>query len=335
MTASGPGPPGGPIVLVTRALRPLMDEPPVWPARAESRWLGREEEIPEDDRVVALVPLLSRTVDAGEMDRLPSLQVVANFAVGYDNIDVAAARSRGVVVTNTPDVLTEATADLAWALLLAAARRLREGLELISSGRWEGWRPNQLLGMELGERRLGILGAGRIGTAVARRAPGFGLEVAYWSRGASVEIEELGGRRAGTLGDLLGSCHLVSVHLPLTADTRELLGPEELASMRDGSVLVNTARGEIVDQKALVRALREGPLAAAGLDVYPEEPEVPAELRTLPNAFLLPHLGSATRDARLEMWRVAAENVRRVLSGRPALTPVASPSGKGRGVGEP
>lgn len=312
------------LVLVSEAIRPLVaDGGPGWPEGLETRWLAQDEEVPGSDRVVALVPLLSREVGPAVMDRLPRLRVVANYAVGYDNVDVDAARERGVAVTNTPGVLTEATADLTWALILAAGRRMREGLDLARSGEWEGWRPDQLLGLGLQEKRLGILGAGRIGSAVARRAPGFGMDVLYWNRSRNPELERgVGARREEDLEGLLSASHVVSVHLPLTDETEGLLGAGELSAMRPGSVLVNTARGGIVQTRALARALRDGPLMAAGLDVYPEEPEVPASLRELPNAFVLPHLGSATREARSGMWRIARNNVRQVLSGGEPLTPV-------------
>ncbi len=315
------------IVLVARELVPLCGESPAWPGGRESRFVAADQPLPssgpEADAVEALVPLLSRPVGAGEMDGLPNLRIVANYAVGHDNVDVEAAAERGVVVTNTPDVLTDATADLTWALLLAAARRLREGLELARSGAWEGWEPDQLLGMGLGEKTLGILGAGRIGSAVARRAPGFGMHVVYWSRSRNEALEhEVGARRAASLEEALAASDILSIHLPLTDDTEGLLGAEALSRLPEGAVLVNTARGEIVDTGALVEALRAGRLAAAGIDVYPEEPEVPAALRELSNAFVLPHLGSATREARRAMWEVAAANVRRVLKGRPPLTPV-------------
>jgi glyoxylate reductase len=273
--------------------------------------------------VIAIIPLLSHKIAGPVMDGLPELRVVANYAVGYDNVDVPAAAARGIIVTNTPDVLTDATADLTWALLLAATRRLREGLELATSGDWEGWAPGQLLGMELRGKTLGLLGAGRIGRAVAARASGFGMEVTYWDQAASAELEAgVGAARAETLEELLSHADVVSVHLPLTNETHGLLGARELAGMKAGSVLVNTARGEIVTTAALVHALSAGPLAAAGLDVYETEPDVPKDLRRLPNAIVLPHLGSATREARRGMWRVAADNVRRVLSGEPPLTPV-------------
>jgi glyoxylate reductase len=316
----GPG-----IVLVARELVPLCGESPAWPGGRATRFVAADEPLLsglEAEAVEALVPLLSRPVGSAELDRLPSLRIVANYAVGYDNIDVDAAAERGVVVTNTPDVLTGATADLTWALILAAARRLREGLALAVSGAWDGWEPDQLLGMGLEEKTLGILGAGRIGSAVARRAPGFGMRVVYWSRSRNEALEKAGARRAGALEEVLAASDVLSIHLPLTDETEGLLDAETLSRLPEGAVLVNTARGEIVDTGALVEALREGWLAAAGIDVYPDEPEVPEALRELPGAFVLPHLGSATREARRAMWEVAAANVRRVLKGRPPLTPV-------------
>ena len=315
------------VVLVADELRPICGDDPGWPGGRATTFVAAGAPIPEDPRVEALVPLLSRQVGARELDRLPALRVVANYAVGYDNVDVEAASERGVAVANTPDVLTDATADLAWALVLAAARRLREGLDLAVSGRWEGWHPTQLRGLALGGRTLGILGAGRIGSATARRAPGFGMEVRYWSRSRNPELEhEIGAERVEDLDEIIGSSHLLSLHLPLTDDTEGILGAERLARMPEGSVLVNTGRGGLLDHAALVEALESGPLAAAGLDVYPEEPAIPEEVRAHPRCFVLPHLGSATRRARAEMWELAAENVRRVLTGRDPLTPVAPES---------
>ena len=316
-------PPGEQVVLVAEELRPICGDAPSWPGGRSTAFVASDEPLPSDDRIVALVPLLSRDVGPAELDRLPALRVVANYAVGHDNVDVGAARARDVVVTNTPDVLTESTADLTWALLLAAARRLREGLDLAVSGRWEGWRPDQLRGMALQGRTLGVLGAGRIGSAVARRAPAFGLDVLYWSRSAHEALErDVGARRAVTLEEALSASDVLSLHLPLTSATRGLIGERELARMPDPSILVNTGRGELVDPGALAGALERGPLAAAGLDVYPEEPEIPDVLREREDCFVLPHLGSATRRARKDMWRLCAENVRRVLEGEEPLTPV-------------
>jgi len=315
------------LVLVAGELHDLSGPDPEWPGGRATLFHQPGSPLPARTDVDAIIPLVSQRVGESEFAGLPSIRVVANYGVGYDNIDLAAAARRGIVVTNTPDVLTDATADLALALLLAAARRLREGLDLARSGAWDGWHPTQLLGMGLQGRVLGILGAGRIGAATARRAAAFGMEVAYWSRSASPAMEsEAGGRRIEDLEELLASADVVSVHLPLTADTRGLLDAVRLWSMKQGSILVNTARGAVVDQDALALALSSGHLSAAGLDVFESEPEIPAELRGLPNCVVLPHLGSATRAARQEMWDLAAANASAVLAGDEPLTAVSLPS---------
>jgi glyoxylate reductase len=312
------------LVLVAGELHDLSGLEPEWPGGRGTLFHQPGAPLPARDDVDAIIPLVSQAVGEVEMAGLPALRVVANYGVGYDNIDLAAAARRGVVVTNTPDVLTEATADLALALLLAAARRLREGLDLVRSGEWDGWHPTQLLGMGLQGRILGILGAGRIGVATARRAAAFGMQIAYWDRAASPEMErDAGGRRIEDLEALLAMADVVSVHLPLNPQTAGLLDEARLAHMKPGSVLVNTARGAIVDQGAVADALRSGHLAAAGLDVFETEPEIPAELRDLPTCFVLPHLGSATRDARQAMWDLAAANARAVLAGHEPPTRVA------------
>jgi glyoxylate reductase len=315
------------LVLVAGELHDLSGPGPGWPGGRETLFHQPGSPLPARSDVDAIIPLVSQRVGEAELAGLPSLRVVANYGVGYDNIDLAAAARRGIVVTNTPDVLTDATADLALALLLAAARRLREGLDLARSGEWEGWHPMQLLGMGLQGRVLGILGAGRIGVATARRAAAFGMEIVYWNRAASSGMEsEAGGRRIEDLEELLARADVVSVHLPLTPETHGLLDTVRLASMKPGSILVNTARGAVVDQEALAAALSSGHLSAAGLDVFENEPEIPAELRSLPNCVVLPHLGSATREARQAMWDLAAANARAVLAGAEPLTAVSLPS---------
>ena len=313
------------IVLVAPELRELSGDAPDWPGGAGTVFAPPAEGagVDLDALIVAVVPLVSQLVGNAELDRYPALRVVANYGVGTDNLDIPSIRSRDIEVTNTPDVLTDATADLAIALLLASVRRLREGLDLARSGEWDGWHPTQLLGMGLQGKVLGILGAGRIGVATARRARAFGMEIVYWDRSASPGMEaEAGGKRVERLDSLLAISDVVSVHLPLTPETEGLFDAGRLAGMKPGSILVNTARGAVVDSDALAEALRSGQLAGAGLDVFEDEPEIPGELREMPTCFVLPHLGSATREARQAMWELAAANVRAVLAGKEPITPV-------------
>jgi glyoxylate reductase len=253
------------------------------------------------------------------LDLLPALRVVANFGVGYDRIDVAACAAQGVVVTNTPGVLDDATADLAFALLLAVRRRVVEGDRFVRSGGWSGSWSEGGLAEEVTGTTLGILGLGRIGSALARRARGFDMRVLYTRRLRA--DSDLGEWRA--LDDLLAQADVVSVHVPLTPETEGLLDARRLALLRDGASLVNTARGEIVDEPALVRELVSGRISA-GLDVFAQEPDVPAELLDLPNVVLTPHIGSATRQTREAMTRLAVDNVLAVERGDPPLTPVAA-----------
>jgi glyoxylate reductase len=252
------------------------------------------------------------------LDLLPALRVVANYGVGYDRIDVAACAARGVVVTNTPGVLDDATADLAFALLLATRRHVVQGDRFVRAGRWgtswaDGWIAEELAGST-----LGIVGLGRIGSAVARRARGFDLRVLYTRRHPAQT--DLGDYRA--LDDLLVESDIVSVHAPLTPETRGFIDARRLALLRDGAVFVNTARGEIVDERALVAELVSGRIRA-GLDVFENEPQVPEELLDLDNVVLTPHLGSATRQAREAMTRLVVDNLLAVERGEPPLTPVA------------
>ena len=268
----------------------------------------------------ALVTLLHDRVDAALLDAAgPQLRVVANVAVGYDNVDVRAAAERGVVVTNTPGVLTDATADLAIALMLMATRRLGEGERLIRAREPWAWHMEMLLGAGLQGRTLGIVGLGEIGSAVARRARAFGMRIAYHQRRRAADDQ---GARYVELGELLETADVVSLHLPLTPATRHLIGAEELRRMRPDAYLVNTARGPIVDEAALAAALRAGEIAGAALDVFEFEPEVDERLLDLENVVLVPHLGSATVETRTAMAVLAARNAVAVLRGDGPLTPV-------------
>ncbi|HUH21540.1 MAG TPA: D-glycerate dehydrogenase [Gaiellaceae bacterium] len=259
------------------------------------------------------------------LDLLPSLRVVANFGVGYDRVDVAACAARGVVVTNTPGVLDEATADLAFALILAVRRQVVQGDRFVRMGRWSGSWSEGGLAEELTGSTLGILGLGRIGSAVARRARGFELRVLY-SRRLRAD-SDLGEYR--DVDALFEESDIVSIHAPLTPETEGLVDARRLALLRDGACLVNTARGEIVDERALVAELVSGRIGA-GLDVFAHEPEVPRELLDLPNVVLTPHIGSATRQTREAMTRLVVDNLLAVERGEPPLTPVATLSPEAR-----
>ena len=250
------------------------------------------------------------------------LKVIANMAVGYDNVDVEASAKRGIVVTNTPGVLDETTADVALMLLLAAARRLGEGERLLRAGRWEWWGPKQLMGRDVWGKRLGIVGFGRIGQAVARRARGFGMEVLYHNRSRKEEAEQELGARYVEFDELLETVDFVSVHTPITDETHHLIGPKELGRMKPTAVLVNTSRGPVVDEAALADALAAGRIFAAGLDVYEEEPKVHPKLLELENVVLAPHIGSASVETRDRMAALAAENLAAVLRGEDPKTPV-------------
>ena len=263
-----------------------------------------------------MLVLVRDRVDASLMKRLPQLKAIANYGVGFDNIDVAAATRRGIMVTNTPDVLTEATADLTWALLLATARRLGEGERMVRAGKFTGWTPDMLVGADLQGTTLGLVGFGRIARAVARRAAGFRMRVLHTARSRHDEAADDVGSRAVDLERLLKESDFVSLHVPLTPKTRHLVDTGALRRMKPTAYLINTSRGPVVDEAALARALREGWIAGAGLDVYENEPEVDPGLLELDNVVLLPHIGSATTGARSAMSRVAATNLVLALQGQ-------------------
>lgn len=251
----------------------------------------------------------------------PSCRVFANYAVGYNNIDVAAATRRGIVVTNTPGVLTETTADLAWSLMMSVARRIVESDKFFRTGRWDGWGPMQFLGHDVHGATLGVVGPGRIGQAVARRATGFGMRILYTSRSDSPEMAALGATRED-LDALLSQSDFVSLHVPLTEQTRHLIGRRELDLMKPSAYLINTARGPVVDEAALVQALREKRIAGAGLDVYENEPTPAPGLTELDNVVCVCHLGSATEATRSRMSAMAAENLLAAMQGRMPPNPV-------------
>lgn len=312
--------------------RPYDFPDPVDPRlEAALRRLGVRFERRLHERTEAIVTLLDLRVDEALLSRLPRLRAVCNVAVGYDNIDVPAATRRGVQVTNTPDVLTDATADLAWALLLAAARRVAEGDRFVRAGRWKRWDWTMLRGLDVHGKTLGVVGAGRIGQAVGRRAAGFSMKILYTSRERKVAFERETGARRVPLERLLGESDFVSIHVALTPETRGLIGARELGLMKRTAILVNTARGPIVDEAALARALRSGRLRAAGLDVFEREPKVHPDLLKLENVVLCPHIGSATNETRRAMYETALRNLAAILSGRRPPNPVNRPARRGPG----
>ena len=255
-----------------------------------------------------LLPLLTDEVDAKVMEKT-GIKAIANFAVGVDNIDIEAATARKIPVTNTPGVLTDATADLTWALILAVTRRIVEADNYLRSGRWKGWDPLLLLGGDLRDRTLGIIGLGRIGRAVAERAKGFGMNVIYNSRTAFDGDEKYLGIRFVSLEELLKESDFVSIHAPHTEKTHHLIGMKQLEMMKPSAYLINTSRGKLINEEELVLALQEGKIAGAGLDVFYDEPRVNKELIKFPNVVLLPHIGSASLETRTKMAVIAAENM--------------------------
>ncbi len=312
-------------VLVTReipaaGLRPLEDFDLTVLSEAPP---ARDELLEAAEGAVGVLSNVTEKMDAEFMDAAgDGLRIIANMAVGYDNVDVEAAGERGIVVTNTPGVLDETTADTAFMLLLAAARRLGESERTLRAGRWEWWGPKLFVGVDVWGKTLGIVGMGRIGQAVARRGRGFGMEILYHNRSRNEGAENELDARYADLDELLETADFVSVHTPLTEETRHLIGPEELEKMKPTAVLVNTSRGPVVDEGALADALADGRIFAAGLDVYEEEPKVHPKLLGLENAVLAPHIGSGSRETRDGMAVLAAENIVAVLSGGEPKTPV-------------
>lgn len=305
---------------------------------AADRPASRQELIRGAAGCDALLCNITDQIDAGIFDAAPRLKVVANFGVGFNNIDVAAATARRIPVTNTPGVLTEATADLAFGLLLASARRMGEGERLVRSGRWTGWEPMQMLGADVSGATLGLLGLGRIGRAMAQRAKAFGMHVLYWNRTRVAPADE----HALGLGylpreELLRQSDFVSLHVAYTRETHHLLGAAELALMKPTAHVINTARGAVIDEAALVAALQTGKIAGAGLDVFENEPHLHEGLLALPNVVLMPHLGSATIGVRTRMGMMAVDNLLAVCRGdrppncvNPEVLKPGGPAGQSR-----
>ena len=262
-----------------------------------------------------VISMLHDKIDASVFDVAPRCRMFANYAVGYNNIDVAEATKRGIVITNTPGVLTEATADIAWTLILAVARRAIEGDKVMRAESFPGWGPNYMIGGDVSGRTLGIVGPGRIATAVARRGLGFGMPILYHGRRDRPELNEMGAKRVD-LQTLLKESDFVSLHVPLTPETNHMIDAKAIALMKPTAYLINTSRGLVIDEAALVEALNNGKIAGAGLDVFEHEPAMAAGLSACENAVLLPHLGSATVRTRAEMSALVAANVVAMLAGK-------------------
>ncbi len=278
--------------------------------------LGPERMAELGQNSVGLIVTPAEQINAKVIEQLPqSLKVISCFSVGYEHVDIEAAKNRGIAVTNTPGVLTEATADLTWLLILGAARRASEGERLVRSGQWTGWRPTQLLGNQLSGKTLGVLGMGRIGQAVARRAQGFGMKIAYHNRHRLSDDTAHNAKYIASADDLIAASDVLSLHMPLTKETEKFLNRDRLSLLPEGAIVVNAGRGPLVDDDALIEVLKNDTVMAAGLDVYAGEPDLDRRYVDLDNVFLLPHLGSATRETREAMGMLAIDNLEAVVAG--------------------
>ncbi len=276
----------------------------------EERALTKEEIIAGIQGKDALLCLLTDHIDARVMDANPNLKVIANYAVGYNNIDLEAASERGIAVTNTPGVLTESSADLAFALIISLARRIAEADHYIRSEKWPGWEPSQFLGADVYGATLGIIGLGRIGKALAKRGKGFDMNVIYWNRTRlSEEEEHTLGLTYRPMDEVLAQADFVSLHVAYTPDTHHLINKAAFSKMKDSGFIINTARGAVIDEQALVDALKSKEIAGAGLDVFEEEPKIHPDLLTMNNTVLLPHIGSASVTTRTKMGMIAVDNI--------------------------
>jgi len=270
----------------------------------------------------ALICLLSDKINKKIIDQLTEVKIIANYAVGFNNIDIEYARQKGILVTNTPEVLTESTADLTLALILACSRRLKEGIELVKNRKFKGWAPQLLLGKELMNKTVGIIGMGRIGTAVTKRVKAFGCNIIYYSNNVNIEAEKTLKAKKVSLTELMKKSDIISVHIPLNSKTKNLINKQNLELMKKDAIFINTARGEVLDELHLIKMLKRKRIFSAGFDVYQNEPSINPELLKLENVVALPHIGSATHEARNKMSELVAKNVIAVLSGKKPLTPV-------------
>jgi lactate dehydrogenase-like 2-hydroxyacid dehydrogenase len=283
----------------------------------EDRLYSTEELIELSTQADAILPCHTEHFSAEVIGRLPDrVRAIANFSVGVDHCDLAAARERGIIVTNTPDVLTDATAEIAMLLMLGAARRASEGERLIRSGQWNTWSPAFMVGTQMTGKRLGIIGMGRVGQVTARRARGFDMEIHYYNRSRLDSGPEAGAVYHDSLESLLPVCEFLALHCPNLPETQDLLNAERINQLPDGAIVINTARGAVLDEDALIAALKAGKLAAAGLDVYKNEPGIRRDFAELDNVFLLPHIGSATRETRDAMGYRALDNLDAIFAGK-------------------
>lgn len=284
--------------------------------------IPRELFLKKTKNVDAVLTLMSEKIDKEAIDNFSKCKIISNCAVGYNNIDVEYATEKKIIVTNTPNVLTDATADIACGLIIACARRFYEGEKLIREKKFFGWKPNMLLGFDLKNKTLGIIGAGRIGFATAKRMKAFGMKIIYYNRNKKENFEtELNAKKV-SLEKLLKISDVISIHLPLNEKTKYLIDKSKLDLLKPTAIIVNTARGEVIDEKYLIKLLQKKKIFAAGFDVYENEPNINPKLLKLKNVFLLPHLGSATEETRKEMSILAAKNIINVLNKKIPLTPV-------------
>ncbi len=288
----------------------------------KNRPITKEELLKKAKDADAIISLLTEKFDKEVIDQLPKCKIIANFAVGYNNIDVKYANEKGIIVTNTPDVLTEATAETAVSLILACAKRIPEVDRFVRENKFKGWEPELFIGVELKNKTVGIIGAGRIGYETAKRIKAFGTKIIYYNRSRKENFEKELNAKKVSLNKLLKTADIISLHIPLNSETHHLLNKDNLQLLKPTAILVNTARGEVVDEKYLIRMLKKKKIFSAGFDVYENEPNLNPELFKLANVVLLPHIGSATNESRSAIAELAAKNVIRVLKGKKPVTPV-------------